>query len=126
MTGKRSGGFTLIELLVVLAIVALLLTIAAPRYFGSIDRSKEAVLKENLRVMRECIDKFFGDHGRYPSALDELVERRYLREVPMDPMTESAQTWVTTAPPAPEKGNVSDVHSGAPGSGLDGRSYADW
>lgn len=123
---KLYPGFTLIEMLVVLAIVALLLTIATPRYFGSIDRSKEAVLKENLRVMRESIDKFYGDQGRYPMALEELVERRYLHRVPVDPITESALSWVTMSAPGAERGNVADVRSGASGAGKDGSAYADW
>jgi len=72
-------GFTLIELIVVMAIVSLLLTLALPRYFQSIDTSKETVLKENLRTVRETIDKFYGDTGRYPESLEELVERKYLR-----------------------------------------------
>ena len=86
---KRGRGFTLIELIVVLAIVALLATLAMPRYFQSVDVSKETVLKENLHSMRETIDKFYADTGRYPESLEELVERKYLRAIPPDPITES-------------------------------------
>jgi general secretion pathway protein G len=85
--GRR--GFTLIELLVVLSIIALLLTLAVPRYFHSIDTSKEAVLSENLHIVRETIDKFYGDKGRYPESLEELVSERYLRALPHDPVTGS-------------------------------------
>ncbi|MFZ6720325.1 type II secretion system protein [Undibacterium sp. Ji49W] len=121
--GKRADrrGFTLIELLVVLAILSLLLTIAVPRYFHSIQQSKEAVLKKNLHVTREVIDKFYGDTGRYPQSLDELVERRYLRSLPVDPVTDSSATWVLIAP---EKGGgVYDIQSGAQGLTRDGLAF---
>lgn len=120
---RRSEGFTLIELLVVLAIVATLLTIAVPRYFSSVDRAKETVLVENLHTTRDAIGKFFGDAGRYPDSLDELVQRRYLRSLPHDPVTDSAETWVLSAPEAGYKGRVADLHSGAKGNTQDGRPY---
>jgi general secretion pathway protein G len=119
-------AFTLIELLVVMAIIALLLTIAVPRYFHSTDRAKEAVLKEDLAQMRDAIDKYYGDRGRYPDSLDDLVEKKYLRRIPADPITESVQTWVSVLPEETGKGEVSDVKSGAPGTALDGTSYGDW
>lgn len=115
-------GFTLIELLVVLAIVSLLLTLAAPRYFQSLDTAKEAILSENLRLVRETIDKFYGDNGRYPDSLDELVDRRYLRSAPFDPMTESTETW-TLLPPKSGAGGVYDIKSSAEGQTRDGRSF---
>jgi general secretion pathway protein G len=121
-------GFTLIELIVVLAILALLLTIAVPRYMRHVERTKEATLQQDLNIMRDSIDKFFGDKGRYPESLDELVKERYLRAVPVDPITESPTTWLPTPPP-PEvqtKGQVYDVRSGAPGNGTDGRPYSEW
>jgi general secretion pathway protein G len=117
------GGFTLIELLVVLAIVSLLLTIAAPRYFKSLDTSKEVVLIENLRIMRETIDKFYGDNGRYPESIEELVERRYLRSLPYDPITESTSTWTLVPPTGNVHGKVYDLKSGAEGVTRDGRPF---
>lgn len=123
----KRGGFTLIELLVVLAIVAALLAIAAPRYFTSLDRAREAALRETLFVMRDAIDKYHGDTGRYPDQLDELVSKRYLRKLPPDPITESTDTWVVVLPPpGAAGGQVYDIRSGAPGMGADGTPYADW
>jgi general secretion pathway protein G len=119
-------GFTLIELLVVLAIVALLLTIALPRYFGSLDRSKEAVLREDLHQMRGALDKYYGDKGKYPETLDTLVSEKYLRSIPVDPITEKKDTWVAVPPQDPQKTGVYDVKSGAPGKASDGSAYADW
>lgn len=119
------GGFTLIELLVVLAIVALLLTLAVPRYFQSIDASKETILVENLRTVRETIDKFYGDTGHYPESLEELVERKYLRQLPLDPITESTDTWVIIAPEEMDKGNVYDLKSGATGETRAGKPYSE-
>lgn len=119
-----SAGFTLIELLVVMAIVALLLTLAVPRYFHATDRAREAVLKENLAQMRGAIDKYHGDRGRYPDRLEDLVERKYLRRIPTDPITESAQTWVQVPPGDIDQGGVFDVRSGAPGAAMDGTPYA--
>jgi general secretion pathway protein G len=122
----RWRGFTLIELLVVLAIVATLLTLALPRYYGKVDAAKETVLRENLRTTRDLIGKFYGDMGRYPDSLDELVERRYLAALPLDPITESATRWILVPPPEGYKGAVYDLKSGAPGDGSDGRPYAQW
>lgn len=120
------GGFTLIELLVVMAIIATLLTLAVPRYFGSVERSKEAVLKQDLATLRETIDKFYGDTGRYPDTLETLVTKKYLRAVPVDPFTESTATWILVPPQDPKNGLVYDVRSGAQGAAQDGTSYADW
>jgi general secretion pathway protein G len=122
----RRAGFTLIELLAVLAIVAILLTLALPRYFASIDRSKEAVLKENLYQMREAISRYHADKGKYPDSLDALAAEKYLRKVPLDPIAESSSTWIVVGPDDPEKGGVFDVRSGAPGRGSDGTEYAQW
>ena len=123
--GQVTRGFTLIELLVVLAIVALLLTLAAPRYFQSIDTSKEIVLIENLRIVRGTIDKFYGDNGRYPESVEELVERHYLRNPPFDPITESISTWTLVPPNGGAKGSVYDIRSGADGITRDGQAFKD-
>src|ERR1700710_1806223 len=95
---SRPSGFTLVELLVVLAIVALLLGVAAPRYFGSLERSKETVLRDNLFQVRESLDHYYADTGKYPDKLDDLVARHYLRAPPVDPVTGSATTWVLVPP----------------------------
>lgn len=122
----RRKGFTLIELLVVLAIVATLLTLAAPRYFGSLDRAKEAVLKENLYQLRDMIGKFQADKGKYPESLEALVAEKYLRKVPLDPMTESTTTWLVVPPQDPQNGGVFDVKSGAIGKASDGSEFGTW
>lgn len=119
----RCRGFTLIELLVVMAIVATLLTIAVPRYFGSLAHSREVALKENLKVLRLSLDKFAGDKGRFPVSLDELVVEKYLRAVPLDPVTESALTWVPVIDSAGEGRGIVDVKSGAQGLSKDGVAY---
>ena len=120
---RERAGFTLIELLVVMAIVALLLTIAAPRYFGALDRSKDVVLRENLQVLRITLDKFYGDKGRYPETLAELVEQQYLRGIPVDPITDSSQTWILLPPQDADLQGVADVKSGATGKTGDGQPY---
>jgi len=123
----RGRGFTLIELLVVMAIVALLLAIAAPRYFTHLDRSKEAALRQTLAVTRDAIDKFHADVGRYPETLEELVDKRYLRKLPTDPLLDSSADWQIVPPPAgAAAGVLYDLKSGAPGSGPDGMPYAEW
>ena len=123
---RPRSGFTLIELLVVMAIIALLLTLAIPRYFGSLERSKEAVLREDLFQLRDAIGKYYGDKGKYPESLDALASEKYLRKVPVDPITESTATWVIVAPEDPQKGGVYDVKSGAQGKASDGSVYAEW
>jgi general secretion pathway protein G len=117
-------GFTLIELMVVLSIIALLLTLAVPRYFGSIDKSKEAVLRENLNQMRDAISRYYADKGKYPESLDALAAEKYLRGVPLDPVTESDKTWIVVQPDDPQKGGVYDVKSGASGKTKDGREFS--
>ena len=123
---KRSSGFTLIELLVVMVIVSLLITIAAPRYFGSVQKSKETALRQTLAVTRDALDKYYGDNGKYPDNLDALIAKRYLRSLPVDPITGSNSTWTMVAPDDPEKGRVYDIHSGADGAGRDGKPFRDW
>jgi general secretion pathway protein G len=122
----RQKAFTLIELLVALTIVALLLSIVVPRYFGTLNRAEENVLKENLHLMRDALDKHYADTGRYPASLDDLVAKKYLRGVPADPITQSPATWIVVAPADPQQGAVYDVKSGAKGAGRDGKPYEQW
>lgn len=119
-------GFTLIELLIVLGIVALLLSLAVPRYFSSIDSTKETILADNLRNVREVIDQYHADRGRYPDSLDQLVEKNYLRALPVDPITDSTDSWIVVPPEDESKGAVYSIRSGAPGNGRNGTPYADW
>lgn len=121
-----AAGFTLIELLVVLAIIAVMLTMAVPRYYNQLDSSKEAVLRENLRTTRDVLDKFFADTGKYPDSLEELVEKKYLRSLPVDPLTGSSTTWVVVAVPDAYRGTVFDLRSSASGIGKNGVPYGEW
>lgn len=123
---RRHGGFTLIELLVVMTIIATLLTLAAPRYMGNVEKAKESVLSENLATLRDVIDKHYADTGSYPMVLQDLVTLRYIRKIPLDPMTDSNLTWVIVAPPDTQKGAVFDVHSGAKTRARNGSYYRDW
>lgn len=125
MTGERRG-FTLLELLVVMAIIATLLTIAVPRYFRSLERSREAVLKQDLTTLRESIDKFYGDTGKYPPTLAVLVERHYLRRIPVDPIARTAEKWIVVNSDDPDDSGVKDVKSGAEGTGENGVPYEAW
>jgi general secretion pathway protein G len=125
MTGRRHG-FTLVELLVVMAIIATLLTIAAPRYFRSLQRSREAVLMQDLTSLRESIDKFYGDTGRYPPTLSVLVEKHYLRNIPVDPIAGSADKWIVVSSDDPDDDGVKDVRSSAEGMGENGVPYVAW
>ena len=127
-TGKAvQRGFTLIELLIVMAIIATLLSIAAPRYLRSVDDARESALKSNLAEMREAIDHYHADLGLYPKALPDLVEKRYLRAIPVDPITDSAQSWqLLPVPGSEDAGAVYDVRSGAPGTSRLGDAYANW
>jgi general secretion pathway protein G len=122
---RQQKGFTLIELLVVLAIVALLLSIAMPRYFKSLDTANETVLVENLVRTRDVIDKYYADTGGYPESLEELVEKKYLRALPYDPVADSATGWVIVPPDPLYKGRVYNLRSGAPGSTRAGKRFAD-
>jgi general secretion pathway protein G len=122
----RRTGFTLIELLTVFTIIALLLTLAVPRYFSAVDKSKETVLKENLYQMRDALRQYYADKGKYPESIEALAAEKYLRSVPVDPVTESVETWIAVPPDDPQKGGVYDVKSGAPGNALDGSVYAEW
>ena len=129
---RRSGGFTLIELLVVIAIIGILTVVAFGQHARSIRKAKEAVLKEDLYIMRTAINQYFADKGKYPESLDALVEERYLRDIPVDPITGSKETWETEYAEMGGEDEIStepgiaDVRSGADGVGFDGISYAEW
>jgi len=125
MLGRRRG-FTLLELLVVMAIIATLLTIAVPRYMHSLQRSREAVLMQDLTTLRESIDKFYGDTGKYPPTLAVLVEKHYLRSIPVDPIARAADKWILVNSEDPEDNGVKDVRSGAEDSGENGAPYVAW
>ena len=129
------SGFTLIELIIVVAIIGILATIAVPAMRTAPQRAREAALKEDLFTLRSCIDQFHGDRGRYPTSLEELVSMGYLRGIPVDPVTRSADTWVVEyEQPTEEKDEreseagqgIIDVRSGSDAIALDGSRYADW
>jgi general secretion pathway protein G len=119
-------GFTLIELLVVLAIIATLLSIVAPRYVHQTDRAKEAALKANLAVLRHALDDYYSDNGHYPEKLIALTEHRYLRALPLDPVTNRSDTWVPVEGADEDEKTIVDVRSGAKGKALDGSEYSSW
>lgn len=123
---RHDRGFTVIELLVVLAALALLLSVAAPRYVQHLDTAREVTLKEDLHQLRDAIDKFYSDQGRYPLTLQELVTKRYLRALPEDPLTQRVDSWLVTPPPSPLPGAVYEVRSGAQGLARDGSRYETW
>ena len=123
---RSHAGFTFIELLVVMVIIAILLSVVAPRYFNSIDKAKEAVLRQDLGILRDAIDQFYSDTGNYPLSLEELVKRNYLRSVPIDPLTESAETWVEIQPSNEGEEGVYDIRTGFTGKAKDGTYYEEW
>lgn len=131
LTPKGEDGFTLIELVIVMAIIAILASIAVPSYLASVKSAKEAVLKEDLHVMRDAIDSYTMDKGKAPQGLDDLVQAGYLKSIPIDPMTHSSETWVTSTDDTLEsidqsEPGVNDVHSGSQDVGSDGQMYSTW
>lgn len=125
MGKRRSRGFTLVELLLVLFLVALLASLVTPVATKSVDQARESALKDDLHVLRKAIDDYYANTGRYPENLAQLAEKRYIRRVPVDPLTERATSWVEV-PSDATGGGIIDVHSGAEGKGSDGRDYRDW
>jgi general secretion pathway protein G len=119
-------GFTLIELLIVMAIIGTLLSIAVPRYFRTLERARETVLKQDLSILREAIDKHYADLNEYPDTLLVLVEKRYVRSVPIDPFTKLADTWTLIPSDDPDHAGIRDIHSGAAETAADGTAVASW
>lgn len=122
----RRGGFTLIELIVVLTIIGTLLAIAVPRYFSSLEKSRETILKQDLSVMRDALDKYSADKGHFPETLDALVTDKYIRSIPVDPYTKKSDTWVVVQSDDPDAPGIKDLHSGFEGNARDGTAYAAW
>jgi general secretion pathway protein G len=123
---KHTRGFTLIELLVVMVIIGTLLSIAVPRYFRTLERARETVLKQDLAILREAIDKHYADLGQYPDGLGALVEKRYVRAVPVDPFTRLADSWALIPSDDPDHAGIRDVHSGAAQNASDGSPVGSW
>jgi general secretion pathway protein G len=124
-SAKRGDGFTIIELLVVMAVLAVLSSLVLPRYLGKVDTARETVLLQDLQGLRSAIDQFYRDQARYPDTLEELVTKRYIRAVPVDPITEQKSSWITV-PPKDGTAGIFDVKSGSPQKARDGSSYASW
>jgi general secretion pathway protein G len=122
----RTRGFTLIELLVVMALIALLVSYVGPRYFSVVGRADEAVLRHNLFQIRDSLDKFYADRGRYPLTLDEIVSDRYLRAIPPDPFTGRPDTWIVVSPGRGVEGGVADVRSASKQTARDGSRLDTW
>ena len=128
---KSESGFTLIELLIVVTMIVILASMGLVQYQNSVQRTREAVLKEDLFRMRDAIDQYYSDKNSYPASLQDLVSSGYIREVPEDPMTRSRDSWQTT-PAEPDPNNpaaqagIYDVKSGSEGVALDGTKYSDW
>ena len=128
---RSAAGFTLVELLVVISMISILAAMGVVQYRNSVRRTEEATLKKGLFEMRDVIDQYYADKGKYPSSLDALVSDGYMRKIPVDPITKSTDTWQTVpaeadpANPSAQPG-IYNVKSGAPGTSLDGSAYADW
>jgi general secretion pathway protein G len=125
-TLRNRQGYTLIEMMIVVSIISILATMALPSFQKSLVRAKETNLRRSLFIMRDTIDQFYADHGRYPGSLQDLETEKYVRQIPMDPFTGSSDTWITIPPEGFAEGNVYDVHSGSNLVGLDGTPYNEW
>lgn len=128
---RREAGFTLIELMIVMAIIGILAVIAIPSYVSAVRQAREAVLKEDLHVLRNAIDSYTADKQKAPQSLDDLVQEGYLKGIPEDPMTHSKDTWVTDSSDAYSSvdetdSGITDVHSGSQDTGTDGQPYSSW
>lgn len=128
MRERSSSGFTLVELLLVLTLVAILASLVGPTVTSSMQRAREAALKEDLHVLRKALDDYYADNGRFPAQLEELAEKRYVRRVPADPFTGRSDTWqaINDDSGADDDGGIRDVHSGAEGQARDGSYFKDW
>ena len=125
MKRRQCTGFSLVELLLVLFVIALLASIVAPVVTGKIQYAREVTLKEDLHVLRKALDDYFADTGRYPETLAQLADKRYIRKIPIDPMTDRANTWVEIRGEG-QNGGVVDVRSGSDEKSADGVAYRDW
>lgn len=130
-TNDRQNGFTLMELMIVMAIIGILATLAVPSFIGAMRSAKEAVLKEDLHVLRTAIDSYTEDKQKAPQSLDDLIQDGYLKQIPVDPMTKSNETWVTQTSDALHNldqtdPGIDDVHSGSQEQGTDGQPYSSW
>ena len=123
--GNRQG-YTLIEMMIVVSIISILATMALPNFQKSLIRAKETNLRRTLFILRDTIDQYYADHGRYPDSLQDLEAEKYIRQIPMDPFTGNASTWITIPPEGFAEGNVYDVHSGSNKVGLNGTPYNEW
>ena len=128
---KNAAGFTLVELMIVMAIIGVLTAVAIPSYLGAVRQAREAVLKEDLHVLRAAIDSYTADKQKAPQALDDLVNEGYMKSIPIDPMTRAADTWQTSQSDSLHSMDqtdpgIDDVHSGAQEQGSDGRPYSEW
>jgi general secretion pathway protein G len=124
--GRAAGGFTLIELLVVMAIIGTLLAIAVPRYFRSLEHARETVLRQDLSILREAIDKYDSDLNKYPEKLSDLVDRHYIQALPVDPFTKVTDSWTTVLSDDADNTGIRDVHSGSEATAIDGTPFASW
>jgi len=129
--GKNEAGFTLMELMIVMMIIGVLTTLASPSFVSAVRSAKEAVLKEDLHVMRAAIDSYTMDKQKAPQSLDDLVQEGYLKVIPEDPMTKARDTWVTDVSDSlysldQTDPGIDDVHSGSQETGTDGQPYSTW
>jgi len=123
---KDRRGYTLIEMMIVISIISILATMALPSFQKQLLRAKETNLRRSLFIMRDTIDQYFADHGRYPDSLQDLETGKYVRQIPMDPLTGSPDTWITIPPEGFAEGNIYDVHSGSNKVSLNGTPYNEW